>query len=89
MKEVYLLLAECSPTAQWVFIKITPLMEKGTPCGYLIRFENEISRDLRVSKGTISYAFRDLRSHGVLRKAPGNYWYCPGLIADMVRRALR
>lgn len=87
--QVRLMLIDCSPTAQWLFQKIEPVLEQSRPYGYIQHYESEIGEMFRTSQTTVSLALHDLRRHGVMRQSKNGYWYCPGMICEMVERALR
>lgn len=84
-----MILDQCTPTAQWLFVKIQPMLENGNPYGYIHYFESEIGEMFRTSQPTISKALHELRYHGIMRKSKAGYWYCPPMIAEVMGRLRR
>lgn len=81
-----MILVQCSPTAQWLYQRIEPMLWDGSPCGYLNEFENQLADRFKVSQATISVGLSNLRQNGLLRKSITGYWYAPQIISELVKR---
>ena len=83
------LLEKTTPVARDFFTQIRPLLEEEPHYGWLEYEDFQLADKLHISRYAVVWRLEILRKKGVLKQNGIGTYYCPALIATMVRETLK